>query len=746
MRGSSKKSSASGNPGNSGNSRGNAGSNGATSAFYENESVKQNFEERMDYLLVNSIGSQAVVTVPSGVKYEGILAACNPHSSSNGIDVVLKYPKVFDKGLSSSGISALSAELSDTLTIKADDVSEIELRDITFNSDEKSEHETKSKPEANINKAKEADSTAAATAVPKETDKQPKKEFKTDTAISGASKELKERELQKWSPDDETAFPLNNTSLEDDDGTWDQFAVNEKKFGIKPTFDEHFYTTRINKDDPEYQKKLKEAEKIAKEIESQGASGNIHIDEDRNVVAYDDSGLDEEDKYSGVDRRGDELLAQLKLNSKPEAKPVKYVPPSLRSQPHHADPAILSTTGKTNTGKSTKSSRTEIADLKSFSEKFKIPYDMPEEVKNILKKKEPVSKEKDASQKPQQESQKPTANKSQSSSPPPSTNSNISTVTSSPSPVQSQKGTSSLKANPSLPPKPSSQPPSTPTLSSASGNKSSNRSSKSGTPALAKIEMRRGSHNKFSNGGKTPLSSPSISRAETFSRRRQRNFFEDGKPKCLKKDFSKNFNMFLKSKETYDAKVKASEKKNIEQFFIEKPYFTSPTWISTVDQSYKTLFPDERTAIQRTQMRLQQRSINMMAQGMGGGPGVIPMVMPVGVPPGAPPFMGGHPGAAGGSHGMFMSFQPQPMFYPPMGGQMMPMMNARNDTRGGSGSNSQSSSPPATPAFMNGVPMNVPYGYPMRYQAMGAPPPQQHQQKQFHQNHGRNYRQHNDSR
>ncbi|CDO96101.1 unnamed protein product [Kluyveromyces dobzhanskii CBS 2104] len=713
MRGASKKSAGFGT---SNRSRGSPTSNGASSSFFETESGKKSFDERQDFLLVNSIGNRAIITITSGVKYGGLVVAWDPHSSGKGIGVVLKYPKVLDKGFETSDINTLSDELSETLTIEAKDVAGVKLFDVSLDNNQLSEKKTEVKSLAS------ADET-----VQKEIKLQDK--FKTDTAISGASKEVKERELQKWSPDDSEHFPLNNTALEDDNGTWDQFAVNEKKFGIKPSFDEHFYTTRINKEDPEYRKKLREAERIAKEIESQGASGNVHIDEDRNVK-YDDSGLDEEDKYSGVDRRGDELLAQLKLNAKPEVKGVKYVPPSLRTQPHHADPAILSTTGKSKT-----SSRSEIADLKSFSEKFKIPYDMPEEVKNILKKDDSHSKEKII------EKEKEMI--------PSATPSAASTTASTPSPAP--KGSSTLKSNPTLPPKPASQPPTTPTLPSASGNKSSNRSSKSGTPALAKIELRRGSQIKFNNGGKTPLSSPSISRAETFGRRRQRNFFEDGKPKCLKKDLNKNFNMFLKAKENYDEKKQHSDGKNLERFFIEKPYFTSPTWISTVDQSYKTLFPDERTAIQRTQMRLQQRSINMMAQGMATGPGGMTMGMPVGMPLGGPPFMGGHPGAAGGTHGgMFMPFQPQPMFYPPMGGQMLPMMNNRSDTRNGSGPNSQSSSPPATSAFMNGVPLNVPYGYPMRYQTMGGPPTQQqhqqHQQKQFHQNHNRNYRQHSENR
>lgn len=696
MKGSLKKNSGSNGHG---SGRANGGSAVGSTSFFETEDISKSFADRLDYLLVNGIGSTAIVTIPSGVKYEGILSACNPNSSA-GIDVVLNNPKVVDKGLGSADIKSLSSKLEKSLVIKGDDVAELEIKEVDLHLDEKWE-QTVSK---DINLTKE---------VKKEAQKvpEPKKEFKTDLAISGAGKELKQKELKKWVPEGHDGTTFNGTSLEDDDGEWDQFAVNEKKFGIKPSFDEHFYTTRINKNVPDYESKLKEADRIAKDIESQGASGNVHVDEDRNI-AHDDSGLDEEDKYSGVDRRGDELLAQLKMNSKPTTtKEVKYVPPSLRSQPHNMDPAILSTTGKTK-----KTSRAEIAEFKKFSEKFKVPYVMPEEVKTILKKEaSPASENSEKTKSPAKE------------------------------PVKTASATpAALKSNPSLPPKPAAQPPSTPNLTNPSSSKSSNRSSKSGTPSTVKVEIRRGPQNKHTSSGKTPLASPSMSRAEPFGRRRQRNFFDDTKPKCLKKDLKANFNMFLKSKEAHEKKEKSKKETDLEKFFIEKPYFTSPTWVSTVDQSYKTMFPDERTAIQRTQMRLQQRSINMMTQGMAAGSGGIPMGMPV-APPGGPAFIAGHPGAAAGSPGMFLPFQPQPMFYPPMGGQMMPMLNARSDERVGSGMNSQSSSPPATPAYGNGVPL--PYGYPVRFQTMGALP-QQHQQKNFHhyQHHNRNYRQQYESR
>ena len=122
----------------------------------------------------------------------------------------------------------------------------------------------------------------------------PPHEFKTDADISGKM-QIKERELERWVPDDEVEL-----TLEDDGSEWDQFKVNQEKFGVESSYDEHLYTTRIDTSAPDYERAAK-AERIAKEIEQQ-ATTDRHILEERGVVV-DDSGVDEEDKYSGVDRR-----------------------------------------------------------------------------------------------------------------------------------------------------------------------------------------------------------------------------------------------------------------------------------------------------------------------------------------------------------------------------------------------------------------------------------------------------------
>lgn len=153
------------------------------------------------------------------------------------------------------------------------------------------------------------------------------RKFRTDTDISGGRRPVAERELERWTPDESSA---SLSTLEDSgSGSWDQFAVNADRFGVPSTYDEHLYTTRINTEGPDYAAKVRRAQRLADEIEGQ-TTGNVHQREERGAVV-DDSGLDEEDKYSGVDRT------------------KTYVPPSQRAELPH-DPAIISAGGLRKSG------------------------------------------------------------------------------------------------------------------------------------------------------------------------------------------------------------------------------------------------------------------------------------------------------------------------------------------------------------------------------------------------------------
>lgn len=117
-------------------------------------------------------------------------------------------------------------------------------------------------------------------------------------------------------------------------GSWDQFAANEKLFGLTTDFNEEIYTTTLNRSAPGYKDREKKAIKMANEIQKvskkkkilieqkkkrlikykKTSTTNVHMLEERGM-AVDDSGLDEEDLYGAVVR---------------DTNPNKYVPPALR--------------------------------------------------------------------------------------------------------------------------------------------------------------------------------------------------------------------------------------------------------------------------------------------------------------------------------------------------------------------------------------------------------------------------------
>lgn len=170
--------------------------------------------------------------------------------------------------------------------------------------------------------------------------------FRTDTSISN-NRPGSERILQKWQPDASGATDLSLESSSS--GAWDQFAENERRFGIKSDYDETMYTTAIDTSHPQYKQRLAEADRKAREIQSTAAF-NSHVAEER-VMDYaggNDKAGDEEEKYSGVRR---EQEGGTNVNSTTSAQ--KYMPPARRApmaQPSShgvpSDPAIISSVVK----------------------------------------------------------------------------------------------------------------------------------------------------------------------------------------------------------------------------------------------------------------------------------------------------------------------------------------------------------------------------------------------------------------
>jgi len=184
--------------------------------------------------------------------------------------------------------------------------------------------------------------------------------FRTDSAISGGRNQG-ERTLQKWVPDAPEDFDgsLESSRMRTSGGAvWDQFAENEKRFGLTTDYDENIYTTAIDKSHPQYKQRLAEADRKAREIE-RSATTNSHVAEERitNNLATEDNGLDEEDRlvsiafstssstnnkcrYSGVRRQDFPPLT---------SSNNKYTPPARRAPTGQStvsgapvDPAIIS--------------------------------------------------------------------------------------------------------------------------------------------------------------------------------------------------------------------------------------------------------------------------------------------------------------------------------------------------------------------------------------------------------------------
>jgi len=138
--------------------------------------------------------------------------------------------------------------------------------------------------------------------------------FRTDTDIGQKKGPVRERELQAWQPggdvpnltQDEAFNTTGNVS-------WDQFAVNEKLFGVKTNFDEDAYTTRLDRSAPDYKEKERKALRIASEILGT-ATTNLHVLEERGHIV-EDADSNEEEKYGAVVRGSN-----------------AYIPPAARKQ------------------------------------------------------------------------------------------------------------------------------------------------------------------------------------------------------------------------------------------------------------------------------------------------------------------------------------------------------------------------------------------------------------------------------
>ncbi|KAK4349825.1 hypothetical protein RND71_029138 [Anisodus tanguticus] len=131
-------------------------------------------------------------------------------------------------------------------------------------------------------------------------------ELLTDSCISQSWHGEVERQLERWVPDDDALEcpELDNIFDGHWNRGWDQFEANETLFGVKSTFNEELYTTKLDKG-PQMRALEKEALRIAREIEGEETC-DLHLAEERGIQLHGNLEVDEETRFSAVVRGVDD--------------------------------------------------------------------------------------------------------------------------------------------------------------------------------------------------------------------------------------------------------------------------------------------------------------------------------------------------------------------------------------------------------------------------------------------------------
>ncbi|KAJ3675133.1 hypothetical protein LUZ60_004175 [Juncus effusus] len=232
--------------------------------------------DRIMYVMVYLIGQRVDVHVKNGSVISGIFHTAN----DKDFGIVLKMAQVTKDG-SVRGQKSLSdiVKKPETMVIPSRELVQIIAKDVGLTSDELA------------NNAQASDK---------------KKDLMIDSVISN-SRHVEERELEKWAPDGDDQDCLE--SLEQPAYSrkwtrkWDQFETNEALFGVKSTFNEDIYTTKLVKG-PHMRELELQASRIAREIEGEDTD-DLHLAEERGMEFLNELEIDEELRYSAVTRDTD---------------------------------------------------------------------------------------------------------------------------------------------------------------------------------------------------------------------------------------------------------------------------------------------------------------------------------------------------------------------------------------------------------------------------------------------------------
>ncbi|TYJ38388.1 hypothetical protein E1A91_A05G440300v1 [Gossypium mustelinum] len=230
--------------------------------------------DRLVYLTTCLIGHPVEVHVKSGSIYTGIFHATD---AENDFGIILKMARLIKDGTLcgyKSTTEFVSKAPSKILIIPDKELVQIIAKDVAVTRDGFASDPQNEKYQ----------------------------EILIDSAISQSRHVEVERELEPWVPDeDDLQCPeLENIFDGPWNRNWDQFETNQKLFGVKSTFNEELYTTKLERG-PQTRELEKEAMRIAREIEGEDTQ-DLHLAEERGVDLHDDFDIDEEMRYSSVYR------------------------------------------------------------------------------------------------------------------------------------------------------------------------------------------------------------------------------------------------------------------------------------------------------------------------------------------------------------------------------------------------------------------------------------------------------------
>ncbi|EOA30174.1 hypothetical protein CARUB_v10013292mg [Capsella rubella] len=249
-------------------------SNGAPAFNGEAGSLERLSRDRLVYLTTCKIGHHVEVHLKNGSMYIGIFHAADVDKD---FGIILKMACLIKEGTlrgHKSRSEFVRKPPSKTFIIPADELVQVVAKDLSVSWNGMSNAVQSEKP----------------------------MELLTDSSISQSYHVDRERQLKPWVPDESVPLRADLDNVFDNpwNRKWNQFEANESLFGVKSTFDEELYTTKLERGTQT--KELEEqARRIANEIEGE-TTRDLHVAEERGLKLKEKFDFDEEARYSSVSR------------------------------------------------------------------------------------------------------------------------------------------------------------------------------------------------------------------------------------------------------------------------------------------------------------------------------------------------------------------------------------------------------------------------------------------------------------